>query len=468
VSADDGFFAFDVTTTPGIVRLTSRAGWTAAEPVPYSPQNWSGLDITAAFAVRQGARVTGQIRNDVVGNGNTQGVKMAGVDVYLDLDQDGVPDPNEPVSRTDQEGVFTFVPGPGMYVVRPIAPAGHVMTGAGATSRTATVPAGSLADVSVGLFTAYNPEGDNASVYGIVRQVPDLLGAHGPDVNPLEGAAVWIDANQDGKWSTGEASTTTDASGFYALWGLKTGSNNVTIALPPGYVNSDGRTVVANGYWFTGGEQKQLYVDAYDAAPIDVADHGFRRDARGLSLWVKFNKDVGYSLEPSDVVFENVSTGQAFPVTIAWDGARRTALFNPAPAAGGALPDGNYRVTLKKGGIKAALGDVTAREWRFESYVLAGDVNGDRGVDFADLVVLAQNYNAGGRTLADGDLNGDGRVDFADLVVLAQRYNTVLAAPAPLEQAAAVRSHPTGGDVFLVERVQSRVAPARKSILYRI
>lgn len=50
-----------------------------------------------------------------------------------------------------------------------------------------------------------------------------------------------------------------------------------------------------------------------------------------------------------------------------------------------------------------------------------GDATGDGSVDFADLVVLAQNYDRpGGRS--DGDLNHDDRVSFEDFVVLAQNY----------------------------------------------
>src|SRR5207248_1484799 len=64
-------------------------------------------------------------------------------------------------------------------------------------------------------------------------------------------------------------------------------------------------------------------------------------------------------------------------------------------------------------------------------FVLAGDANHDRAVDFNDLVKLAQNYNTtGGKTYADADFTGDGNVDFNDLVILAQRYNTSLPAPA--------------------------------------
>ena len=76
-------------------------------------------------------------------------------------------------------------------------------------------------------------------------------------------------------------------------------------------------------------------------------------------------------------------------------------------------------------------GNVMGAARLLDFYVLGGDANGDRKVDFNDLVSLAQNYNTtGGKTWVDGDFTGDGDVDFNDLVVLAQRYNTTLNAPA--------------------------------------
>ncbi|HEY7119160.1 MAG TPA: hypothetical protein VH475_21400 [Tepidisphaeraceae bacterium] len=64
-------------------------------------------------------------------------------------------------------------------------------------------------------------------------------------------------------------------------------------------------------------------------------------------------------------------------------------------------------------------------------YTLYGDATLDGGVDFNDLVKLAQNYNSGtGEKLwSQGDFTYDGIVDFNDLVKLAQNYNTTLLPP---------------------------------------
>jgi hypothetical protein len=65
---------------------------------------------------------------------------------------------------------------------------------------------------------------------------------------------------------------------------------------------------------------------------------------------------------------------------------------------------------------------------------LAGDANLDGVVNFADLLVVAQNFNhtldTHGNPIdwADGDFNYDGKVNFADLLLVAQNFNKRLAA----------------------------------------
>ena len=54
---------------------------------------------------------------------------------------------------------------------------------------------------------------------------------------------------------------------------------------------------------------------------------------------------------------------------------------------------------------------------------LVGDFDNDQDVDFADFIVLAQNFGTtSGATLDDGDLDGDADVDFQDFIVRSQYF----------------------------------------------
>lgn len=61
---------------------------------------------------------------------------------------------------------------------------------------------------------------------------------------------------------------------------------------------------------------------------------------------------------------------------------------------------------------------------------LKGDADLSGGVNFNDLVALAQSYNKAGRW-KQGDFTYDGQVNFSDLVLLAQNYNATLSAVDP-------------------------------------
>jgi hypothetical protein len=169
----------------------------------------------------------------------------------------------------------------------------------------------------------------------------------------------------------------------------------------------------------------------------------------GPKITIHFSKDVGASLVREDLSILNRTTSQTLDmagVAFLYDPSTQTATWT-LPAD---LADGNYRASIAPADVTDAQtrqldgnGDGTAGDpFQYDFYHLGGDANGDRAVDFNDLVKLAQNYNttSGDKTYADGDFTFDGNVDFNDLVVLAQRYNTSLpaagepiAAGAPLD-----------------------------------
>jgi hypothetical protein len=91
------------------------------------------------------------------------------------------------------------------------------------------------------------------------------------------------------------------------------------------------------------------------------------------------------------------------PTSVQWDAASRTATF----LFTGALPDGNYTAQLPDGAVTDAAGNPVVAE-SFTTFVLAGDANRDRIVNFDDLLLLSKNYNVTGATWAQGDFDGTG------------------------------------------------------------
>lgn len=54
--------------------------------------------------------------------------------------------------------------------------------------------------------------------------------------------------------------------------------------------------------------------------------------------------------------------------------------------------------------------------------LLPGDANADGRVNFADLLIFAQNYGKTGAAFSQGDFTGDGAVTFADMLIFTQNY----------------------------------------------
>jgi hypothetical protein len=145
----------------------------------------------------------------------------------------------------------------------------------------------------------------------------------------------------------------------------------------------------------------------------------FEFETRQAAIF-NFNSDVTPFLERSDFHIVNANSGAIVPSTAG------TLSFNANGTQArlvltNALANGNYTLTLG------------ASQITLNFFVLAGDANRDRVVDFADLVVLAQNYGTAGKTLSQGNFNYDtgGNVDFSDLVILAQNYSVSLPSSRP-------------------------------------
>ena len=183
-----------------------------------------------------------------------------------------------------------------------------------------------------------------------------------------------------------------------------------------------------------------------DTSPPTVrayyADAGAWRGDFYRTITLAFSKDMTWTADPGALTLRNLTTGGTYPGRGSFQDytvAGSTVTFNLDQK----LADGNYVGTVSHTQLDFAgnpldgNGDgVGGDDYTFNFFVLSGDINHDRAVDFKDLVILAQHYQKQGLA-ADGDLNSDGKVDFKDLVILAQNYGHTLAPPAATAASAA-------------------------------
>jgi hypothetical protein len=205
-----------------------------------------------------------------------------------------------------------------------------------------------------------------------------------------------------------------------------------------------------------------VLVTIVDVTPPSVRDARFEFET-SQSIVLTFSEDVIGSVDPDDLVVVDLAMGVRVPASqfvlsrAGGPGVATVATWSHDISAG-PLADGNYRVTLAAESVGDPSGNALAADFTFDFFVLAGDANRDRRVDFTELVALAQNYNQPSRTFSQGNFNYDGGVDFLDLVMLAQRYGGGLAA-AEAVAAAAVR---TAGQLTVAGPFATGIRPSTR------
>lgn len=160
------------------------------------------------------------------------------------------------------------------------------------------------------------------------------------------------------------------------------------------------------------------------------------------TLQVSFQFDLPLnplSIAPTDLLATNLAIGTtraANSALLSADGKSITFSFSGPP-----FTDGPYRFRIPMGTIESSSGGLTRSDTDLTGtnyYILAGDLNRDRVVNFDDLLTLSQNFGQTGKTFSQGniDYSPDGLVGFDDLLILAQRYGTsVLEVKSPQRKA---------------------------------
>jgi hypothetical protein len=186
----------------------------------------------------------------------------------------------------------------------------------------------------------------------------------------------------------------------------------------------------ANNFFSDGNRIKAFTLSAIDTVAPTVALSYTKLTEQAVTL--QFSEDVAASFAAGDLVLTNTTTATVIPtadLTLTPLGGNAYKLTYKTGAATAPLPRGKYTLAIT-GAVADAAGNALAGTPSITFNVQPGDANNDNVTDFADLVILAQNYNTTGHDLTGANFNYDGAglVDFADLVILAQNYNLSLPA----------------------------------------
>jgi hypothetical protein len=230
--------------SPGryLVREVQQPGWVQTTPNP------APIDIignTNAVGVNFGNNFpTGSISGFKFNDFNANGIneptepRVANWPIYLDLNNNGAPDPNELSTLTNPQGNFSFINLPqGTYLVREVPQPGFRQTTPNPTP------------ITVGNGTnATNLSFGNVLVTGTIGGVKfndfNANGRLDPGEPPIANSAIYIDLNNNSSLDPGEASTLSDVQGNYSFRNVPVGSYVVREVPPPGFILTTPPTVV--------------------------------------------------------------------------------------------------------------------------------------------------------------------------------------------------------------------------------
>ncbi|GIW75101.1 MAG: hypothetical protein KatS3mg104_0164 [Phycisphaerae bacterium] len=189
----------------------------------------SGSGVTAGAAEAfggssSGGTVRGFYFSDLDGNGvqDSGDAAQDNKEFYLDEDADGVLDAGEVTASTDSNGNFIFENvDPGTYRVRRNLPSGFRFSTPTAGYFEVTVSNGS--DTG-GLVFGYTT---TSTIGGYFFMDDDGDGVFDSGESGLSGRTMYIDANTNNAYDTGEATAQSDSTGYFQFTGLNSGTYRI-------------------------------------------------------------------------------------------------------------------------------------------------------------------------------------------------------------------------------------------------
>ncbi|HET6249141.1 MAG TPA: SdrD B-like domain-containing protein [Tepidisphaeraceae bacterium] len=357
--------------TPGSYSLgeTVPTGYTQSTPatgaeIPFTVA--SAQVLTAQnFALQPPPTISGVVFNDanhdgVLDDGETG---VVGVTVYEDPNYNHKLDATEQHVVTDASGAFTFTDLPAdPEIIRVVLPSGYQQT----------FPSNGIGNY-IGKNTGKTFTNENFGIYKPVVATTgsitgtvfnDLNGDHVQTSNEpnLANQTVYLDLNNDGKFDSGDISTTTNASGAFTFSGLAAGTYTVLVSPSTGYrqtlpITGGTKVTVAANKTVSAGKFG-VTTTAYVGGTLfnDLNGNGVQNSGEGVlagyKVYIDLNKDgVFESNEPSDVTtsvgywyFRSVAPGTYTIRVVAPSGWTTTHVYTVTLTSGEMITNGSIGI----------------------------------------------------------------------------------------------------------------------------
>lgn len=185
-----------------------------------------------------------------------------------------------------------------------------------------------------------------------------------------------------------------------------------------------------------------------DTVSPRIVESEYRFDRPSAQIVLYANDNIAGSLQNTDFTLTNTTTSTTIPsasLSVTYEAVTNRITITAPGVNGGILPNGNYTLTLSGGGLNDTSGNLLDGDgngtggdnYTFSFFVLAGDINRDRTVNFDDLLTVAQNYGRIGLSFSQGNFTYDlsGMVNFDDLLLEAQNYGVTVFSATPIAPA---------------------------------
>lgn len=349
--------------------ITSGGQETALDPTlkkgvrkVYTPLDYAALDDVGYDIIPAGT-INGSVFTDLDNDGyrDSNEAGISGVTVFLDTNKDGKLTTGETSTTTDVTGRYTFVNLlPNTYRVAEVLPGGYVAVKPSNAYRSVIVSGGQVRNSQDFAIAKNNNPG---KVTGSLFNDLNGNGQRDSGEGLLVGWRVFVDADKDGVYDTGEIATTTNSFGTYTLT-LSPGAYRIAASTQTGFRRSSpstgfhdvtidpGVTVTSRSFGFT--QNILLSGRVFKDLDGDGLKDSNESYVSGWRIYIDSNKNGIFDTGEVNTYSQSGDLGY-------WQIgglAAGTYQIRVVPKTGYALKSpavGYYNITLSAGGIKSTL-----------------------------------------------------------------------------------------------------------------